>query len=127
MFIVPGSCPASIGNITAGGVTTFQPLTVVSPAAPVNETLTFAVPGAVSAGANSVVYLSGQHTPVTQPISNVNSMGGMTYFNAPFPFQSTSQFALGLTIAAVVNGTGNFANSSAVAAATVYGPGLIEL
>lgn len=124
MFIVPGSCPANIAAITAGGIATFKPITVVSTPAPVNSTITYSVPGTVSASANSLVYLSGQNLPVTVPIANVNSMGGATTFTADFPF--ALGFAKGLTIAAVVNGSGQFANSSAVAAATAFGPGLIE-
>lgn len=129
MFIVPGSCPAAINAIgTVGGVATFQPLTVESKPGPVNCTVTYSVPGTVDAGSNSLVYLSGQNLPLTVPIGNVRSVNGMTYFDADFPFQAAvGQFAKGLTIAAVVEGTGSFMNSSAVAAATMYGPGLIEV
>ena len=129
MFIVPGSCPAAINAIgTVGGVATFQPLTVESTPGPVNSTVTYSVPGTVASGSNSLVYLSGQNLPLTVPICNVRSVNGLSYFDADFPFQaSVAQFAKGLTIAAVVEGTGSFANSSAVAAATLFGPGLIEV
>lgn len=123
MFIVPGSCPQPLSNIN---LTTFGPLTVVTTPAPKNMTLEFSVPGKVSPDANSVVYLSGQNVPVTVPISAVKQVAGTYHFEASFPFQSG--FANGLTIAALVKGTGQtFASNDAVAADTVYGPGLIEV
>ena len=89
-------------------------------------TLEFAVPGAVSPVANSIVYLSGANLPVTVPISTVTSVGGMSHFNASFPF--ATGFANGLTIAALVKEAGqSYKSNDAVAAATVYGPGLIEI
>jgi len=95
-----------------------------------NTTLTFSVSGSgsVTAEANSLVYLSGQNLPVTVPIFNVQPQGGMTYFCASFPFESQYRFARGLTIAAVVKGTGMyFKNSTEVASQTVFGPGIIEV
>lgn len=88
-------------------------------------TLEFEVPGAVSSSANSIVYLSGQNVPVTVPISVGSTVAGKTTFTASFPF--AEGFAHGLTIAALVKGTGKFKSNDAVAAATVYGPGLIEV
>ncbi|KAI9814784.1 MAG: hypothetical protein M1827_003050 [Pycnora praestabilis] len=123
MFIVPGSCPQPLSNVN---LTTFGPLTVVTTPEPMNMTLEFAVPGTVAPSTNSIVYLSGANLPVTVPIGTVTSIAGMSHFNASFPFQSG--FACGLTIAALVNGTGQtYATSDAVAAATLYGPGLIEV
>ena len=124
MFIVPGSCPQPLSNVN---LTTFGPLTVVSTPQPINSTLEFAVPGKVAPDANSIVYLSGQNLPVTVPISAVTSNYDGTYhFKASFPFDSG--FANGLTIAALVKGAGQkFSSNDAVAAATVYGPGLIEV
>ena len=126
--IVPGSCPAELATVSKA-VPTFKPLTVVSKdLAAKNETVSYSVPGTVSASANSVVYLSGQNLPVTVPISDVSSRDDMSYFSASLPFQSPSQFAKGLTIAVVVEGCGKqFTNSSEVASATVYGPGIIEI
>ena len=122
MFIVPGSCPQPLSSVN---LTTFGPLSVVTTAEAKNMTLEFAVPGAVSPGANSIVYLSGANVPVTVPISAVSAVAGKTTFSASFPF--ASGFAHGLTIAALVKGTGQFKSNDAVAAATVYGPGLIEV
>ena len=78
---------------------------------------------ALSAQQNALVYLSGQNLPLTVPILNPTRFGNVTVFSAPFPF--AAGFANGLTIAAVVNGTGKFATDAEVAAATLYGPGLI--
>jgi hypothetical protein len=122
-FIVPGSCPQPLTNIK---LTTFGPLKVITTPEAMNMTLEFAVPGTVAPATNSLVYISGQNVPVTVPIGPVTSIAGMSHFNASFPFESG--FANGLTIAAVVNGTGQtFASTDAVAAATLYGPGLIEV
>lgn len=124
MFIVPGSCPQPLSNVN---LTTFGPLAVVTTPMAKNMTLGFAVPGNVSSAANSIVYLSGANLPVTVPISNVSSVAGKYYFfDASFPF--ASGFANGLTIAALVKGAGQtFKSNDAVAAATLYGPGLIEV
>ena len=122
-FIVPGSCPQPLSSIN---LTTFGPLTVLTTPEPKNSTLEFSVPGTVATSTNSIVYLSGQNLPVTVPISNVTSVGGKYQFSASFPF--ASGFANGLTIAALVKGVGQtFKSNDAVAAATVYGPGLIEV
>lgn len=123
MFIVPGSCPQPLSNIN---LTTFGPLTVVTTPKAKNMTLEFSVPGKVSPDANSIVYLSGQNLPLTVPISAVRESAGMYHFEASFPFESG--FANGLTIAALVKGAGKtFTSNDAVAADTVYGPGLIEV
>lgn len=121
-FIVPGSCP-STDQID---IPTFGPLTVVTTPTAADSTLTYSVPGTVSPEANSLVYLSGQNLPVTVPISNVYSQGGLSYFCAEFPF--AAGFARGLTIAALVTGSGvSFDTAAEVAAVTLYGPGLIEV
>ena len=123
MFIVPGSCPQPLSNVN---LKTFGPLTVVTTPKAKNMTLEFSVPGPVSAAANSIVYLSGANLPVTVPISDVKSVAGRDYFEAYFPFETG--FANGLTIAALVNETGqSYKSNDAVAAATLYGPGLIEI
>ncbi|MCJ1455259.1 hypothetical protein MMC28_005613 [Mycoblastus sanguinarius] len=122
-FIVPGSCPQPLSNVN---LTTFGPLTVVTTPKPINMTLEFSVAGTVDPSANSIVYLSGQNSPVTVPISAVNSTAGLTSFIASFPFQSG--FSNGLTIAALVKGTGQtYTSSDDVAADTLYGPGLVEV
>ena len=94
-----------------------------------NTTLEFSVPGTVTASCNSIVYLSGQNVPLTVPISVISNSAGdnSTHFTASFPFAS-GLFANGLTIAALVNSAGQtFASNDDVAAATIFGPGLIEV
>lgn len=91
-----------------------------------NNTQLFSVNGTISASNVSIAYISGQNLPVTVPISNVNTEGGKTFFFAPFPYDSG--FARGLTLGALVSGSSPTFNSSAeVAAATLYGPALIEV
>ena len=121
-FIVPGSCP----NINAIGLTAFPALTVETTPSNANSTQLFSISGTISAANASVVYISGQNLPVTVPISNVNTQGGTTYFFAPFPYDAG--FARGLTIGALVSGANpQFSTTAAVAAATLYGPALIEV
>lgn len=125
MFIVPGSCPMPLTSIN---LTTFGPLTVITTPEAMNMTLEFAVPGTVAPDTNELVYLSGQNLPVAVPISPVTSIAGLSHFTASFPFESTARFANGLTIAALVKGTGaTFMTADEVAAATLYGPGLLEV
>ena len=121
-FIVPDSCPVPLTSID---LKTFGPLTVVTKPEAKNMTLEFMVPGPVSPETNSIVYLSGQNLPLTEPITLCGSSGSMTNFKTSFPFESG--FANGLTIAALVKGTESFTSNDDVAAATVYGPGLIEV
>lgn len=102
-------------------------VTITNPQ-PVNQTLTFEVAGSPSLKSMYVAYISGQNVAVVEPLMDVKSAGGMTTFSAYFPFQDGSaMFSNGLTIAAVTTGSGPFVDASAVAAAAVYGPGLIEI
>ena len=123
-FIVPGSCPTPLSSIP---LTTFKPLTVTTTPEAKNMTIEFQVPydpaETLSAQQHAVVYLSGQNLPLTVPILNPTRFGNVTVFSARFPF--AAGFANGLTIAAVVNGTGKFSTDAEVTAATLYGPGLI--
>ncbi|KAF1345354.1 hypothetical protein BDV97DRAFT_320739 [Delphinella strobiligena] len=122
-FIVPGSCP----NIDVIGINAFPGLAVVTVPTAENSTQLFSVEGTnVTASTASVVYITGQNLPVTVPISNINVYDGKTYFFAPFPYDEG--FARGLTIGALVCGTGEtFANVTEVAAKTLAGPALIEI
>ena len=123
MFIVPGSCPTPLSSIN---LTTYGPLQIITTPQAKNMTLEFAVPGNVEPDTNSIVYISGQNLPVTVPISTLTSIAGFSHFNASFPFESG--FANGLTLAALVKGTGQrFTSNDDVAAVTLYGPGLIEV
>ncbi|KAL8943581.1 MAG: hypothetical protein Q9211_000935 [Gyalolechia sp. 1 TL-2023] len=122
-YIVPDSCPKPLSSID---LPKFVPLNVVTKASAKNMTLVYTVDGPVDCERQSVVYLSGQNSPLAVPIScPVHAEGGLTWFKADFPFESG--FANGLTIAAVVTSTENLSSADAVAEATVYGPGLIEV
>jgi hypothetical protein len=121
-FIVPGSCP----NINVIGLTPFPALTVETIPKAENSTQLYSVEGTVSAANATLVYMSGQNLPVSVPISNINTQGGKSFFFAPFPFDEG--FARGLTLGALVAGANTQFNSTAeVAAATLFGPALIEI
>jgi hypothetical protein len=123
-FIVPGSCP-NFGNLEKN-IPTLPALTVVSQgSAPKDSKATFSVSGKLSASAHSVAYLSGQNLPVVVKITDAKYKKGVTTFKADLPFSSKG-FAKGLTVAAVINGQ-KAPTAAAVAGATVYGPGLIEV
>lgn len=121
-FIVPGSCP----NINVIGLTAFPALTVQTVPKAENSTQLFSINGTVSASNATLVYISGQNLPVSVPISNVNTQNGTSYFFAPFPYDAG--FNRGLTLGALVAGANAQFNSTAnVAAATLFGPALIEV
>lgn len=121
-FIVPGSCP----NIDIIGLKTFPRLILETMPEAENSTQLFSIEGRVTCSNASMVYLSGQNMPVTVPISDINMQDGRTFFFAPFPYDSN--FARGLTIGILVSGSMPVFNTSAeAAAATIYGPALIEV
>lgn len=124
-FTVPGSCP----NSNLIDIPILKPLTVLTPSPqPADGTINLVVePSNPAIGNLSVVYLSGQAQPVVVAITDILHHGTTaSTFSAKFPF-STSGFSDGLTIVALTNGTGPFADADAVAASSVYGPGLIEI
>jgi len=121
-FMVPNSCP----NINVIGLTAFPALTLESTPKAANSTQLFSVSGAVNAANSTLVYISGQNLPVSVPITNVSMTGGRTMFAASFPYDSG--FNRGLTLGALVAGASRTFNSTAqVAAATLFGPALIEV
>lgn len=121
--IIAGSCPNGT-FIANAGVPIFKPLDVVTHVSPATTEVEFSVSGSLPSN-TSVVYINQQNTPKTYAISNIKNDNGKTTFTVPFPY---NQFEMnGLTIAAVVNGAGNFASAGAVAMSTVFGPGLIEI
>lgn len=121
-FIIPGSCP----NLEAIGLTAFPALTITSTPEAMNSTQQFSIEGGnITEGGNSIAYISGQNLPIVVPISNVTTNGSMTTFSAAFPYDAG--FARGLTLGALVKGSGPFNSSSDVAAATLNGPALIEV
>ena len=127
-FVVAGPCP----NINTIGLPIFQPLNILTQnIAPLSQNLEFSI--AIDHSAPwynnyqqlSVVYINQQNLPVVEPIQNPVASGNTVSFQALFPFD---QFEMnGLTIATVVHGAGPFASADAVAQATIFGPGLIEI
>ena len=123
LVIVPGSCPNS--NII--DVPIFGPL-AVDPAEPQPQdqdlTFTFTNNG-TDVNTLSLVYINQQNLPIVEPLKDVQTNGDTVTFKAFFPW---SKFIMnGLTISALTNSAGPFQSADEVAAATVFGPGLIEV
>lgn len=120
LVVVPGSCP----NANVINIPILQPLTISTPnVGPTTTSINFSVAGSVSG--MSIVYINQQNTPIVETISNVQTANGVSTFTAAFPYD---QYLMnGLTIAALANGTGPFASAGAVASASSYGPGIIEI
>ena len=135
-FVVPGSC----GNLGSIDLQIFEPLSVDTPKIqPHSQTLQFSVtlpsgpqPGSWKSDFSglSLTYINQQNLPVVEKIQNAKKHGKTVTFEALFPFDDATSGALfgnGLTIAAVTNSSGPFANAGLVAKATVFGPGVIEI
>jgi hypothetical protein len=128
-FIVPNSCP----NINTIALPIFKPLNVLTKDIDAKvSTLQFGFTGDSSTTASSylnglsLVYINQQNTPVVEKLQDIDVKGNQVTFKATFPFDQAT-FGNGLTIAAVTNSAGPFANADAVAKATIFGPGLIEI
>ncbi|KAI1625325.1 hypothetical protein EDD37DRAFT_382702 [Exophiala viscosa] len=127
-FVVAGSCP----NINTINLPIFGVLNLETPTvAAQDQQLTFSFDAAgqyskwTSWQGLNLVYINQQNTPVAIPISGAQVSGSQVTFSANFPF--TENLMFGLTIAVVTNGAGPFADVDAVAAATLFGPALIEV
>ena len=129
-FIVPGSCP----NINTIGLPIFGTLgnspQFLDPKDQ-DVTFTFSATGQYSQYANSyktlsLVFINQQNVPVTATINSASiDQSGTVTISAKFPY---NQFLMdGLTIAALTDGAGPFKTVADVAAATKFGPGLIEI
>ncbi|OAP58535.1 hypothetical protein AYL99_07625 [Fonsecaea erecta] len=118
-FIVPGTCP----NDNTIDVPIFGTLNVLTTnIQAVDQVLSFSIQADSTEGL-SLVYLNQQNLPIVETIVSPATSNGVTTFSANFPFSQNSMN--GLTIAAVVNSTGPFANANEVANKTLFGPGLI--
>jgi hypothetical protein len=150
-FVVPNSCGDSLTAITNDpNIHIFAPLTVGTDGGnlqPKSQTVQFSflANGLTSVndispdwkGPNndysglSLIYINQQNAPVPEKLMNVNptiGKDGITLsFEANFPFNGTT-FGNGLTLAAVVPAsTVDLSTVVAVSAATIAGPGLIEV
>lgn len=129
-FVVPNSC----GNLGAIELHSFEPLTVFEGTPePVEQYIDFSIEttdtysnGGSDYSGLSMVYINQQNVPVVESIQNITVDGNIVSFTAWFPFNGTT-FGNGLTIAALTNSTGPFKNAGDVTAATLFGPGLIEI
>lgn len=126
-FIVPGSCPSSNPAVN---LTVFAPLALLSTPCAEDSTLTFSFkrgPGNTNSSLDDLqlVYINGQNAPVVESLTNLQYPDSDTVqFDAVFPQATDLMF--GLTIAAVTS-VGNFSSVDDVAAATLFGPALIEV
>lgn len=131
-FVVPGSCPDV--NDHAINLTIFEPLTLVTPPTQAIDqylTYSFSIEGPTngthtytSTDELSLFLISGQNKPIVEDLENVKNENGVVTFDAPFNVVENLLF--GLTIAAVTVGD-DFTSVDEVAAATIFGPALIEL
>lgn len=128
MFIVPNSCKAS-SNVSSIDIPSFATLKLdASNAMPKAKSCTLKYDTSymkLSSSGNHLAYISGQNKPVVVPIKSVAKKGDMMTFEASFPYDQG--FSHGLTVAAITNSAGPFADAAAVAMSTVAGPGLIEI
>ncbi|CAK3990029.1 Hypothetical predicted protein [Lecanosticta acicola] len=128
MFIVPGSCPNL--HVLSSALPIFGTLNVDTKTPQLeDQLLSFSIPNTngtqIDADTNAIAYINQQNVPVTQKIQNVKSEYGKVTFQAFFPGQTN--LMNGLTIAAVTKGMGPFAAIEDVVAATLFGPGFIEI
>lgn len=121
--IVPGSCP----NENVIDLPIFGALTVdTQNIQPKSQELQFTFKNnGTNTNDISLVYVNQQNLPVVEKPSNIQVSGDEVTFQAYFPF---NEFIMnGLTFAVVTDSAGPFASADAVAAATLFGPGLIEI
>jgi hypothetical protein len=135
-FIVPGSCP----NFNTIKLKVFGTLTVETKAKdikPQSETIDFSfqIPSTGLApewksdcSGLDLVYINQQNAPTIAKIQKVDidTHGGKVTISALFPFDAAT-FGNGLTLVALALASGDLTTVDGVAAATVFGPGLIEI
>lgn len=124
LFVVNGSCPSTNPVIP---LPIYGPLGVTVDDAHTTATfsLTNTAAASVTADKFSVVYINQQNAPVVVQPANVKATGSAITFTAPFPYDANSLW--GLTVAAVTSKATSFADVDAATAATLFGPGLIEI
>jgi hypothetical protein len=119
-FIVPGSC--SVLNTI--GLKIFSPLTLLTTPQATTQPiqLSFQAPASGTKNLN-LVYINQQNVPVVESFQVIGTKGSTVTIEAIFPYNE--HLLNGLTIAAITNGAGPFANAQAVADATEAGPAII--
>ena len=130
-FVLPGSCP----NASSIALRAFLPLTIVEFPGPMTQDIvvTWELPDMDTArklryakgkdGQFWLVYINQLNLPIVERLRFIGFDGTTVLAKARFPYEE--HLMNGLTIAAVTNSSGPFANANAVAAATLYGPGVI--
>ena len=121
--VVPGSCPnENIIHLPIFGALNVDP----SEPAPTNQELTFSFKNnGTDTNSISLVYTNQQNLPIVEKPTDIQTDGDEVTFKAFLPFE---QFIMnGLTIAVVTNSAGPFSTADEVAAATLFGPALIEI
>jgi hypothetical protein len=135
-FIVPGSCP----NFNTINLKVFGTLTVETDPKdikPQSETIDFSfeIPKTGLApewksdlSGLELVYINQQNAPTIAKLQKVDidTHAGKVTLSALFPFDAAT-FGNGLTLAAVALASGDLTTVDGVAAATQFGPGLIEI
>jgi hypothetical protein len=133
-FVVPGSCP----NFNTINLKVFGTLTVdTTNIQPQNQDIdfSFAIPqgGVPQTWGNNcdnleLVFINQQNAPIIAQVKdfNVDTHANKVTVTANFPFDAAT-FGNGLTLAAIVLASGDLTTVDGVAAATQFGPGLIEI
>lgn len=124
MFVANGSCP----NSNRINLPVFLPLTIEhTQIQPKDQLITFSVTVEKPSPPMglSLALINGQNVPIVEKVQSAVVKNGVATFQANFPF--TEHIMDGLTIAALTNSAGPFADAEAVTNATIAGPGLIEV
>ncbi|KAL5003081.1 hypothetical protein BDV10DRAFT_155512 [Aspergillus recurvatus] len=120
-FALPGTCP-NLGDIK---LRTFESLEIMTRPEPRTHKIQISWshgPDESKENLLWVAYINQQNVPIVAPLQVVACDGYRTTADVIVPYDD---FLLnGLTVMAVVNRRGPFANAEAVARATVYGPAL---
>ncbi|KAI9047416.1 hypothetical protein LZ554_008860 [Drepanopeziza brunnea f. sp. 'monogermtubi'] len=136
-FVVPGSCDAA--NMASIDLPIFGALSIdTKDIKPMAQMLDFRIAvrsarGAIMADQTglgyewlSVVYINAQNKPEVQQMQNVRLTAENVQFQASFPYEAGT-FGNGLTIAVLARSNGDLTSVEGVTAATIWGPGLIEI
>nr|OQO20947.1 hypothetical protein B0A51_11459 [Rachicladosporium sp. CCFEE 5018] len=127
-FIVRGSCP-NLGDIKLPIFAKLDVLNVNPNQQPVNTTFKYAADNDNVYSGNpddlSLVYINQQTLPIVLPLKMPQQNGNTLSFEADFPGDFPFHMN-GLTIAVVARGK-DFKSVNDVAAATLFGPALIEI
>ncbi|KAL4819528.1 hypothetical protein BDW67DRAFT_181862 [Aspergillus spinulosporus] len=120
-FALPGTCP-NLGDIK---LRIFEPLEIMTDPEPRTHKIQVSWshgPDESKENLLWIAYINQQNVPVVAPLQVVACDGYKSTADVVVPFDD---FLMnGLTVMAVVNRRGPFANAEAVARATVYGPAL---